>query len=88
MAGKNYSKYQKDLIKRYYDNIEDISTQKLGEIVSDLYLETKSLRKLQLWKSAETALNHLLGPKEKATIDAVIASKDVKQLAKLVEKHF
>ncbi len=43
MGQKNingYTKYQKNVIKNYYENKDIHLVQKLGELVSNLYLET------------------------------------------------
>ena len=34
----DFSPHQQKIIKRYYDNLDTISLQKLGELVGDLYL--------------------------------------------------
>jgi len=36
--GRHLTPYQKGVVKRYYENRESIAAQKLGEIVSELYL--------------------------------------------------
>ena len=38
---KEYSDHQKKIIKRYYDNRDDIDFRRLSEIASDLYLATR-----------------------------------------------
>ena len=80
--------HQKGIIKRYYEHKEDISSQRLGEIISELYLETKPVVKMRLWGSAQTALINMLGETKRAQIEEVIKSKDVQKLAKLYEENF
>ena len=41
---REYSSYQRKLIKRYYENLDDIRTQKLGELVTEIYLATTPRR--------------------------------------------
>lgn len=84
--GQFHSDYQKGIIKRYYENKDDISTQKLGEIVSELYLETSPAKVTRLWTSAQTALVNLGA--NKARVDKIVAAKDLQGLAKLVEELF
>ncbi len=48
---KEYSDYQKKIIKRFYDNRGDIDFRRLGEIASDLYLSTGKKTE-RLWKQA------------------------------------
>ena len=55
MAMEEFSRHQQGIIKRFYDNRETIALQKLGDLVTDLYLaEPKDLPKL--WKQAEASL--------------------------------
>ena len=56
MTGNDYSQYQKSVISGYYDNIEVIMLQKLGELVTELYLAETPKRKDQLWERAEKAM--------------------------------
>jgi len=84
--GQFHSDYQKGIIKRYYENKEDISTQKLGEIVSELYLETSPAKAARHWASAQTALLALGA--NKARVDKIVLAKDLQGLAKLVEELF
>lgn len=84
-----HSSYQKGVIKRYYENIEDLSVQKVGEIVSNLYLETNQVVKLRLWNQAEKALLNLSKTEEAQNeVKQVIKSRNIQNLAKLLEKLF
>ncbi|MFH2002198.1 MAG: hypothetical protein ABIK28_21170 [Planctomycetota bacterium] len=83
---RSYTPHQKGLIKRYYENKDHLMTQKLGEIVSDLYLCTDTKKAGRLWKSAETALINLGVIKELA--EDICACRDLAALAKEVEKIF
>ena len=56
--GKEYSKYQQKIIKNYYNNREAISLQRLGELVTDLYLAEGKARETK-WKQAIGALEKL-----------------------------
>jgi len=60
--------------------------QKLGEIVSDLYLCSDDKKAGRLWKSAEKALINLGVIKELA--EDICECRDLDALAKEVEKHF
>lgn len=84
--GQFHTGYQKGIIKRYYENKDDINTQKLSEIVSDLYLETSEARQKRLWASAETALINLGA--NKTQVDKIVAEKNLAALAKMAEKLF
>ena len=38
MADKDYTPYQQKIIKRYYDNQGTLGTQRLADLVGELYL--------------------------------------------------
>ncbi len=83
--GRDYSRYQQKVINRYYQNLDTITVQKLGEIVSELYLAEAGGEKKKadgLWKRAETALAKT-GAKD-ARIAKILEQRSVEQLAKLV----
>ena len=85
-GGRNYSSYQKGIIKRYYENREDLSTQKLGELVSELYLCTSEKKAARLWKQVQTALTN--AGANKAQLEKVIADRNLEKLAELVNQLF
>lgn len=55
------SKYQKNIIKNYYDNAEAIHLQKLGELVTELYLAEGKTRE-KVWGRVEACLQKLKIP--------------------------
>ena len=59
MAKKEYSKYQSNVISGYYGNLDTIMLQKLGEIVTELYLAKTEKKKDQLWERAQKAMTKL-----------------------------
>jgi hypothetical protein len=80
MAKNEYSAYQADVIGRYYDNLDNIMLQKLGELVSELYLTDGDKKKEKLWQRVNKALVSL-GIKE-GLIKHIMEKKDVEILAK------
>src|ERR1700722_19797671 len=58
---KDYSNYQKKIIKRYYDNRDDIDFVRLGEIATALYLATGKKTE-RLWKQASELMTRLNVP--------------------------
>ncbi len=78
--------HQKGIVRRYYDNKDNVAVQTLTEIVSELYLCTDQKKAAGLWKKARTALVNAGVPAAKA--DKTTADQDLKALAKLVEKIF
>jgi hypothetical protein len=56
-----HTPYQEKIIRRYYENKDDIMVQKLSELVTDLYLaEGKS--KKRVWERIAAALTNLKIP--------------------------
>jgi len=80
MAKNERSAYQKEVILRYYDNLDTIMLGKLGELVTDLYLADTPTRKERLWQRAHKAMEKLKIPP--AIIDHIMQKKDVEILAK------
>jgi hypothetical protein len=78
--------HQKGIVRRYYENRDTLMTQKLSEIVSDLYLCTSEKQATKLWKGARTAL-HNVHP-GKARIDRICDARDLEALAALVGEIF
>ncbi|MDN3513188.1 MAG: hypothetical protein NG747_02170 [Candidatus Brocadia sp.] len=53
---KGYSPYQQKVIRNFYENKDLRLIQKLGELVSDLYLETSEKKKDTGWKKIRKML--------------------------------
>ena len=80
MAKTDRSKYQEGVISRYYDNLDTIMLQKLGELVTELYLADTKAKQQRLWQRAHKAMVKLRVPP--AIIDHIMTKKDVQILAK------
>ena len=86
MAKRHYSTHQQRIIKNYYKNKDDIQTQKLGEIIAEIYLADTDKKKTALWKRVEKTLAHLeVHPK---TIKFVVESQDVETLSEIASELF
>jgi len=83
MAKNEYSQYQKAVISGYYNNLDTIILQKLGELVTELYLADTRARQNRLWQKAHKAMIKLEVPP--AIIDHIMEKKDVQVLAKNLE---
>ncbi len=59
MNEKGYTKYQQKAIRNFYDNKDLRLVQKLGELVSNLYLETNEKKKETGWKKIKKMLTDL-----------------------------
>jgi hypothetical protein len=80
---RQYSKFQQKAIKNFYDNRESISIQRLGELVTDLFLAEGKSRATK-WKQITAALARLGVPEAEI---AHLVKKDDPQLlaAKVTE---
>ena len=83
MGMENYSKHQQGIIKRYYENIDQITLQKLSELVTELYL-AEGKKRDKMWQTAIGHMEKLKVPKDR--IDHILARKDVTLLAGLVKE--
>ena len=45
-----HSEYQKKIIRRYYDNREQVDEQRLAELVTNLYLSEGKKKLEKLWR--------------------------------------
>jgi hypothetical protein len=79
----DYTRHQQGIIKRYYNNLDKIQTQRLSELVTELYL-AEGKKRDKLWESAVTAMQKLKLPQ--ARIDHLVAKKDPALLAALVKE--
>lgn len=83
MGMQDFSPHQQKIIKRYYENIDQISLQRLAELTGDLYLASgKKLEKL--WASAASFMQKLEVPQ--ARIDHILKEKSPEAVAKLVKE--
>ena len=77
------SKFQKNVIKNYYENRESISLQRAQEIVTELYL-SEGKKRQKYWKTLE---GHLLKLEVKQqVIDRLVKQDDPQMAAKLITK--
>lgn len=62
MSKKEYSSYQRDVIQRYYENLDAIKLGALQELVTELYLAKNGPKEDRLWERADKAMVHLKVP--------------------------
>ena len=79
----DYSKHQQKIIKNYYENLDTISLQKLGECVTELYL-AQGKKRQQQWKRIVTALEKLKVPQSR--IEHLVKQDDPALVAKLLDE--
>ena len=64
MGMENYTKHQQGIIKRFYENIDQITLSKLSELVTELYLASGKKRD-KMWETATRHMEKLGVPKER-----------------------
>jgi len=79
---KEHSKYQQKIIRNYYNNRGAISLQRLGELVTDLYLAEGKSRATK-WKQAAAAMEKLGVKADQIT--HIVQQNNPALVAKLVE---
>jgi hypothetical protein len=83
MGMEDYTRHQQGIIKRYYQNLDQIAWQKLSELVGELYLATGKKRE-KLWQSAAAHMQKLGVPEER--IRHLLAQQQPELLARLVKE--
>ena len=78
-----YTPYQTQIIKRYYNNRDEIMTQKLSELTTDLYL-AEGKKRQQIWKRIAAALSNLGVEADK--IEQLVNSDNPVKLAEFLKK--
>lgn len=80
---RSKEEHQKKIISRYYENRDQIDSQRLSELVTNLYL-TESAKKLEKhWQTAEDIMTRLKVPKSR--IEHVMKQRDPAILAEVVQ---
>lgn len=83
MPQGDYTPYQQKIIKRYYDNQDTLQTQRLAELVTELYL-AEGKKKERVWKSAGQAMQKLGVPQSR--IDQLLKQQNPALVADLVKE--
>jgi hypothetical protein len=83
MGMQDFSSHQQKIIKRYYQNIDQISLQRLSELVADLYLAEGKKRE-KVWQSAAGCMEKLGIPA--ARIAHLLNEKKPELVANLVKE--
>ncbi len=80
---KDYSAYQKKVISRFYDNRDQIDEQRLGELVTSLYLGKPGKAQEKNWAAAKEVMERLEVPASR--IAHVMERRDASILAEVVK---
>jgi hypothetical protein len=79
----DFTPHQQRIIKRYYENSDTIQLQRLGELVTDLYL-AEGKKRATVWKRIISALEKLKIPADR--IQHLHQKDDPALLANLVKE--
>ncbi|MEM7626742.1 MAG: hypothetical protein AAF333_14205 [Planctomycetota bacterium] len=82
MAKQDLSRHQEGIVKRYYQNQDTIQSNKLSELVSELWLAEDEKTQTLLWGRAQVALMRI--GVDATRVGAVVGKRDMEGLAKLV----
>lgn len=82
MTERDYSRYQKKVIQRYYENRPALDEQRLAELATELYLASDK-KKPKLWESAKELMERLGAPPSR--VAHVIQTGDPAQVAEVVK---
>ncbi|MCE5266766.1 MAG: hypothetical protein LLG00_02635 [Planctomycetaceae bacterium] len=77
------SSYQDRIIRNYYENRDEIMLQRLGELVTDLYLAEGKARS-KLWIRVAEAMEKLKVPKEQ--VQRLVRGDDPAKVADVLKK--
>ena len=84
--GKGYTPYQQKVIRRFYENKDLRLIQKLGELVSNLYVETSEKKRESGWKRIKEILIDLkVHPHE---VEFLIKDKNLAVISKKLAEVF
>ncbi len=83
MPAQNYTKYQQNVIKRYYDNLDAIGLQRAQELVTELYL-AEGKKRQKIWDTLAKNLAKAGVPAKQ--IENLREQDDPEQVAHLLTK--
>jgi len=82
MAKQDLSRHQEKIVKRYYEHHETIQNNKLGELLSELWLTEDETLKTRLWGKAQVALMRL--EVDAQLVANICGERDVNKLGELI----
>ena len=83
---KGYTQYQKKVIRNFYDNKDLRLVQKLGELVSNLYVETSEKKKETGWKRIKKMLTDL--KTHPGEVEYLTKDKNLSMISKKLDEIF
>lgn len=83
MGMEDFSPHQQKIIKRYYNNQDTLQSQRLAELVSELYL-AEGKKKARAWAAAAAAMQKLGVPQTR--IDHLVKQGNPALVAQVVKE--
>jgi hypothetical protein len=83
MPSENYSKYQQTVIRNFYNNRDNVSLQRVQELLTDLYLAEGKKRE-KVWESMFLHLERIGLPPDQ--LNRIKEAKNPELIAKLIQK--
>jgi hypothetical protein len=80
---RNYTPHQQKIIQRYYDNLGTIKTERLAELVGELYLAAGK-KKTKLWTQAGDVMRKLGVPA--ARVEHLLRQQKPELIAEVVKE--
>jgi len=80
---RDYTPHQQKIIKRYYENLGTIKSQRLAELAGELYL-AQGKKKAKLWQQAGEAMKQLGVPASR--IEHLLKQQNPALIAELVKE--
>lgn len=78
-----YSEYQKKVIRRFYDNREQVDEQRLAELVTNLFL-SEGKKRDKLWEQARETMLRLKVPQKR--VEHLLKTKEPALIAEVVKE--
>ena len=82
--GQYLNPHQQGIVNRYYEHLDSITAQKLGELVSDLYLAAGTAKAEKLWETAGRVLTKTSA--NQAEVAKILAEHNLEGLARIVNQ--
>jgi hypothetical protein len=86
-VAKEHTRHQQSLIRSFYKNRDAIDTQRLQEIVTEIFLAGKGKKADRLWKRAGEILERAPGAR-KAEVARLVDARDLEALAQIAGARF
>ena len=84
MSDRDHTPYQKGIIRRYYEHKDTLALQKLGDLVSNMYVETSDKKLERAWKTAHKLM--LAAGVHAHEADNIRGEHDLGALARLIAR--